>query len=189
RVGASALHADDCVRGCLRACRRARVHAPRARVRVFMPHVEIHIRVLRDTTVPGASMKDIGEEVAVLGLRELPDEVVRIRAVVSGEEKALSVFTDMFDGVLRHLSGILDVDGLLDAGRFWQLVAEVLDDYESDHPEHARGVSGDVDLRAPRFAHSCLNRLQLRNTKQMVDIGNQAESLLYAGTMPNPVAR
>ena len=109
--------------------------------------------------------------------------------MVSGEEKALSVFTDMFDGVLRHLSGILDVDGLLPAGRFWQLVAEVLDDYESDHPEHARGVSGDVDLRAARFAHSCLNRLQLRNTKQMVDIGNQAESLLYAGTMENPVAR
>src|SRR5699024_11039113 len=90
---------------------------------------------------------------------------------------------------LPILTGILDADGLLDAGRFWQLVAEVLDDYESDHPEHARGVSGDVDLRAESFAHSCLNRLQLKNTKQMVDIGNQAESLLYAGTMPNPVAR
>src|SRR5699024_12494508 len=29
-------------------------------------------------------------------------------------------------------------------------------------PIYARGVSGDVDLRAPRFAHSCLNRLQLQ---------------------------
>ena len=188
-IRASGLEPDDWVRSCLRAYLRPLVHALLAHDLVFMPHGENLILVLDDNSVTGAFMKDIGEEVAVLGHRELPDEVERIRAVVSGEEKALSVFTDMFDGVLRHLSGILDVDGLLDAGRFWQLVAEVLDDYESDHPEHARGVSGNVDLRAPRFAHSCLNRLQLRNTKQMVDIGNQAESLLYAGTMPNPVAR
>ena len=85
--------------------------------------------------------------------------------------------------------GILDADGLLPAERFWAIVAETLDDYEAEHPDAARGVSGDVDLRADHFAHSCLNRLQLKNTKQMVDIGNQAESLLYAGTMPNPVAR
>ena len=188
-IRASGLEPDDWVRSCLRAYLRPLVHALLAHDLVFMPHGENLILVLDDNSVTGAFMKDIGEEVAVLGHRELPDEVERIRAVVSGEEKALSVFTDMFDGVLRHLSGILDVDGLLDAGRFWQLVAEVLDDYEFDHPEHARGVSGNVDLRAPRFAHSCLNRLQLRNTKQMVDIGNQAESLLYAGTMPNPVAR
>jgi siderophore synthetase component len=188
-IRASGLEPDDWVRSCLRAYLHPLVHGLLAHDLVFMPHGENLILVLDDNSVTGAFMKDIGEEVAVLGHRELPDEVERIRAVVSGEEKALSVFTDMFDGVLRHLSGILDVDGLLDAGRFWQLVAEVLDDYESDHPEHARGVSGDVDLRAPRFAHSCLNRLQLRNTKQMVDIGNQAESLLYAGTMPNPVAR
>ena len=109
--------------------------------------------------------------------------------MVPGEEKALSVFTDMFDGVLRHLSGILDGDGLLPAERFLAIVAETLDDYEAEHPDAAHGVSGDVDLRAEHFTHSCLNRLQLKNTKQMVDIGNQAESLLYAGTMPNPVAR
>ena len=188
-IGASGLEPDDWVRSCLRAYLRPLVHALLAHDLVFMPHGENLILVLDDNSVTGAFMKDIGEEVAVLGHRELPDEVERIRAVVSGEEKALSVFTDMFDGVLRHLSGILDVDGLLDAGRFWQLVAEVLDDYESDHPEHARGVSGNVDLRAPRFAHSCLNSLQLRNTKQSVDIANQDDSLIYAGTIPNPVAR
>src|SRR5699024_12538097 len=107
-----------------------------------MPHGENFILVLDDSSVTGAFMQDIGEEVAVLGHRELPADVERIRAVVSGEEKALSVFTDMFDGDLRHLSGNLDVDDLLDAGRFWQLVAEERDDYEADHPEHARDVSG-----------------------------------------------
>ncbi|WP_209323544.1 GNAT family N-acetyltransferase [Brevibacterium renqingii] len=188
-IRASELEPEDWVRSYLRVYLRPLLHALLAHDLVFMPHGENLILVLDDSTVTGAFMKDIGEEVAVLGHRELPEEVERIRAVVSGEEKALSVFTDMFDGVLRHLSGILDADGLIRAGRFWGLVGEVLDDYESEHPEHARGVGGDVDLRAPRFDHSCLNRLQLRNTKQMVDIGNQAESLLYAGTMPNPVAR
>ncbi|SDS81916.1 Siderophore synthetase component [Brevibacterium sandarakinum] len=180
---------EDWVRSYLRAYLHPLVHALLAHDLVFMPHGENLILILDEHVVTGAFMKDIGEEVAVLGHRELPGDVERIRALVPGEEKALSVFTDMFDGVLRHLGGILDSDGVLGAQKFWALVAEVLDRYETEHPDLARGLAGDVDLRAERFAHSCLNRLQLRNTKQMVDIGNQAESLLYAGTMRNPVTR
>ena len=45
-----------------------------------------------------------------------------------------------------------------------------------------------VPLFAPRFEHSCLNRLQLLNTLQMVDLTDQAASLQYAGTLENPVA-
>ncbi|WP_152352730.1 GNAT family N-acetyltransferase [Brachybacterium subflavum] len=165
------------------------VHALLGHALVFMPHGENLILRVREQRVVGAFMKDIGEETAVLGPRALPERIARIRAVVPGDEKALSVFTDVFDGVLRHLSGILEADGVLRAETFWQRVAAALDAYEARHPELARGLSGDVDLRTEEFAHSCLNRLQLRNTLQMVDIGNQAESLLYAGTMPNPVAR
>ena len=91
--------------------------------------------------------------------------------------------------MLRHLAGILDADGVLPADRFWSVVAGVLDEYETDHPDLARGLAGDVDLRTGSFAHSCLNRLQLRNTLQMVDLGDQASSLLFAGRMDNPVAR
>ncbi|WP_210602989.1 GNAT family N-acetyltransferase [Brevibacterium oceani] len=188
-IRASGQDSAAWVRSYLRAYLYPLVHALLAHDLVFMPHGENLILVLDEHTVTGAFMKDIGEEVAVLGHRELPADVERIRAVVPGEEKALSVFTDMFDGVLRHLSGILDADGLLPAEQFWTVVAEVLDEYEAAHPEAAGGVNGDVDLRAESFAHSCLNRLQLKNTKQMVDIGNQAESLLYAGSMDNPVAR
>ena len=188
-IRASGQTPEDWVRSYLRAYLHPLVHSLLAHDLVFMPHGENLILILDDHVVTGAFMKDIGEEVAVLGHRDLPDDVERIRALVPGEEKALSVFTDMFDGVLRHLGGILDFDGVLGADRFWALVAEVLDRYEAEHADLARGLAGDVDLRAERFAHSCLNRLQLRNTKQMVDIGNQAESLLYAGTMANPVAR
>lgn len=188
-IRASGETPEDWVRSYLRGYLPPLVHALLAHDLVFMPHGENLILILDEHVVTGAFMKDIGEEVAVLGHRDLPGDVERIRALVPGEEKALSVFTDMFDGVLRHLGGILDSDGVLGAQKFWALVAEVLDRYETEHPELARGLAGDVDLRAERFAHSCLNRLQLRNTKQMVDIGNQAESLLYAGTMRNPVAR
>lgn len=188
-IRASGLTSRDWVRSYLEAYVVPLVHALLAHDLVFMPHGENLILRLRENTVTGAFMKDIGEEVAVVSTRELPADIARIRAVVPGDEKALSIFTDVFDGVLRHLSGTLHADGTLPAEDFWKLVAECLDRYELAHPGTAHGLAGDVDLRAERFAHSCLNRLQLRNTLQMVDIGNQAESLLYAGTMRNPVAR
>ncbi|PWH05431.1 siderophore synthetase [Brachybacterium endophyticum] len=188
-IRASGIAPSTWVEDYLGAYLQPLVHALLAHDVVFMPHGENLILRVKDQRVVGAFMKDIGEETAVLGPRSLSENIERMRARVPGDEKALSIFTDVFDGVLRHLSGILDADGLLDAQSFWRLVARSLDAYESRHPGQARGLAGDVDLRSGAFAHSCLNRLQLRNTLQMVDIGNQAESLLYAGTMPNPVAR
>lgn len=153
----------------------------------FMPHGENLILVLRDGVVRRALMKDIGEEVVMLGDRPLPDGVERIRQVVDDEEKALAIFTDVFDGVLRHLSGILAEDGVLGEDLFWALVAETIDRHAAEHPDLRSGPG--IDLRAGRFAHSCLNRLQLRNTLQMVDLTSQSESLIYAGTLVNPTRR
>ena len=45
------------------------------------------------------------------------------------------------------------------------------------------------DLLRPEFRHSCLNRLQLRNTLEMVDLAGPAESMLDAGMLANPAAR
>ncbi|WP_311201101.1 IucA/IucC family protein [Brachybacterium paraconglomeratum] len=186
---ASGLPPEPWLAGYLRAYLRPLVHLLLAHDVVVMPHGENLILRVREQQVIGAFYKDIGEEMAVVGRRALPEGMERVRAVVPGEEKALSIFTDVFDGVLRHLAGILDADGILPSDRFWGQVASVLDEYEADHPGLARGLAGDVDLRAGSFAHSCLNRLQLRNTLQMVDLGDQASSLLFAGRMGNPVAR
>jgi len=164
------------------------VHCLRAHDLAFMPHGENLVLVLRDGVVRRVYMKDIGEEIAVLGARSLPSGVERVQSVVDDDEKALAIFTDVFDGVLRHLAGILAVDDVLAEDRFWAVVADVVDRHAAEHPDLApRGGRG-VDLRVPRFAHSCLNRLQLRNTLQMVDLTDQSASLLYAGTMANPVA-
>lgn len=193
-VAASALPAVDWVRAYLRAYLLPLVHCLRAYDLAFMPHGENLILVLEDAVPVGVFMKDIGEEVALLsapspgsGRRTppVPEDVQRIIAEVDDREKALAIFTDVFDGVLRHLAGILHVDGTLDEHTFWALVAECVDEHEVAHPHLASGI----DLRAETFAHSCLNRLQLRNTLQMVDLANQSESLIYAGEMANPIAR
>jgi siderophore synthetase component len=184
-VRASGVGPDDWVRAYLDAYLYPLVHCLLAHDLAFMPHGENLVLVLRDHVIRRVFMKDIGEEAAVLGERALPPDVERVRAVVDDTEKALAVFTDVFDGVLRHLAGILAVDGVLGEDRFWALVAETVDRHRTEHPD----LHGRVDLRAPRFAHSCLNRLQLRNTLQMVDLTDQSSSLIYAGTLANPVAR
>jgi len=44
------------------------------------------------------------------------------------------------------------------------------------------------DVFAAEFAHSCLNRLQLGNNQQMVDLSDPGSSLKFAGTLTNPIA-
>jgi siderophore synthetase component len=189
-VRESGIAPEEWLRAYLDAYLYPLVHCLMTYELAFMPHGENLILVLRDGVVRRAVMKDIGEEVAVLGEQPLPDRIERIRSVVDDEEKALAVFTDVFDGVLRHLSGILAEDGVLGEERFWALVAETIDRHAAEHPDTAaRGGRPGIDLRAARFAHSCLNRLQLRNTLQMVDLTNQSESLIYAGTLANPAGR
>lgn len=184
-VRASGIGPEPWLRAYLDAYLYPLVHCLRAHDLAFMPHGENLVLVLRDGVVCRAFMKDVGEEVAVLSDRTLPEQVARVAAPVDDAEAALAIFTDVFDGVLRHLAGILAVDGVLREDRFWALVAETIDRHHAEHP----GLASGVDLRAPRFAHSCLNRLQLRNTLQMVDLADQSSSLLYAGTLANPVAR
>ncbi|MBO0610247.1 GNAT family N-acetyltransferase [Myceligenerans salitolerans] len=188
-IRASGLDAAHWVRSYLDAYLYPLVHCLLAHDLAFMPHGENLVLVLRDHVVTRTFMKDIGEETAVLGPRALPAPVQRVRAVVPDDEKALAVFTDMFDGVLRHLSGILAADGVLPTARFWTIVGDVVDRHHDEHPavaaRHGRELG--VDLRAQTFAHSCLNRLQLRDTRQMVDLTDQASSLIYAGRLTNPI--
>ncbi|WP_277208457.1 GNAT family N-acetyltransferase [Isoptericola croceus] len=189
-VRTSGISAEAWLRAYLDAYLYPLVHCLRAHDLAFMPHGENLVLVLRDGVVHRAFMKDIGEEVAVLSDRArsagtLPDDIARITVPVDDAQKALAIFTDVFDGVLRHLAGILAVDGVLGEDRFWALVGETIDRHHDEHPD----VESGVDLRATRFAHSCLNRLQLRNTLQMVDLADQSSSLIYAGTLANPVGR
>lgn len=184
-VRASGIPAVEWVRSVLRAYLRPVVHCLLAHDLAFMPHGENLILILDEHVPTGVFMKDIGEEVALLSARTLPEDVRRIVSPVDDEEKALAIFTDVFDGVLRHLAGILHIDGVLPEIEFWRLVAETVDEHAAEHPH----LDSLVDLRADSFAHSCLNRLQLRNTLRMVDLADQSSSLMYAGRLENPIGR
>ncbi|MDG4824038.1 GNAT family N-acetyltransferase [Asanoa sp. WMMD1127] len=185
-VQESGLPAGQWVAAYLRAYVRPVVHCILRHDLAFMPHGENVIMVLAGHVPTRVFMKDIGEEVAVMSLdRPLPPEIERIRIDVSDDVKALALHTDVLDGFLRHLAGILDGDGVLPWDRFWALVADCVDAHAADHPD----LRGRLDLARPEFAHSCLNRLQLRNTLQMVDLTDQAGSLIFAGTLANPIAR
>jgi siderophore synthetase component len=187
-IAASGRSPEEWVATYLRAYLRPLVHCLLAYDLAFMPHGENLVMVLDEHVPTRMLMKDIGEEVAVMGELPLPAEVERIRADVPMDVRALAIHTDVFDGVLRHLAAILDEAGVLAGERFWALTADCVAEHERDHPELAPAAAS-YDLMRERFDHSCLNRLQLRNTLQMVDLTDQASSLIFAGTLANPIAR
>ncbi|GAB6983832.1 GNAT family N-acetyltransferase [Nocardioides pyridinolyticus] len=187
-IGASGLDAAGWVRRYLDAYLRPIVHCLLAHDLAFMPHGENLVLVLRDQVPVRAIMKDIGEEVAVMSTsRPLPEEVERVRVDIDQDTRSLALHTDVFDGVLRHLAAILHTDGVLDERVFWAEARDCVQRHADEHPELASAAAA-YDLRRAEFRHSCLNRLQLRNTLEMVDLADQSQSLIYAGALDNPIA-
>jgi siderophore synthetase component len=151
----------------------------------FMPHGENVILVLNDDVVERVILKDIAEEIVVMDpTAALPAGVDRIRVTVPEEEKILSIFTDVFDCFLRFLNAVLAEAGTLTEEEFWRTVAECVHDYRVANPGPARRY----DLFAERFALSCLNRLQLRDNQQMIDLGDPSAALQFVGELDNPIA-
>jgi len=156
---------------------------------VFMPHGENVILVLDGGAVDRVVFKDIAEEIAVMDPdADLPAQVQRVRVDVPEEMKVLSLFTDVFDCFLRHLNAVLVTEGVLDEEAFWRTVAACVSDYRDSVPDLAGKVQR-YDLFAEEFALSCLNRLQLRNNQQMLDLADPSAALQLIGTLRNPIAR
>lgn len=150
----------------------------------FMPHGENVILTLENSVPVGANLKDIAEEVVVASPdTQVPPGAERILHSLSDDDLSQCFHTDVVDGFLRHLSAIFAQDQLLDVTEFWSTVAKRLRHYESLNPEVKR-----LELFAPEVQLSCLNRLQLRNTKTMVDLSDPVDSLIYAGSIANPLA-
>lgn len=155
----------------------------------FMPHGENVILVLERHVPVAAWLKDIAEEAAILDTaRPLPEAVRRLAVAVPEEMKTLSLFTDVFDGFLRFLCAVLAGEQGYPAERFWLRVAEQIAAYQEAFPELGERFER-YDLFAPELAHSCLNRLQLRNNRHMLDLADPVKGLAFAGTLENPVAR
>jgi len=155
---------------------------------VFMPHGENMILVLEQHVPVKGIMKDITEEVLILSSETpLPDNVKRLYAPTPDEIKPLSIFTDIFDCFFRFVGVIFEEYSDYSAEAFWEQVAIAIQRYQDSHPELEHRFQ-QYDLFMPEFTRSCLNRLQLRNNKQMVDLANPNNNLQFFGTLKNPVA-
>ncbi|GAA2081103.1 desferrioxamine E synthetase DesD [Streptomyces albiaxialis] len=156
---------------------------------VFMPHGENVILALDEHGTPRrAFFKDLAEEIAVMNAETvLPPQVERIRADVPEDMKVLSLFTDVFDCFFRFLSATLAEADAMDEDTFWSTVAACVRDYQESAP-HLADRFARYDLFAEEFALSCLNRLQLRDNQQMVDLQDPAGALQLTGTLRNPLA-
>ncbi|MBE4739558.1 IucA/IucC family protein [Streptomyces caniscabiei] len=184
----SGLTPTEWLRRYLKAYLTPLLHSFYAYDLVFMPHGENVILVLKDGVVERAIYKDIAEEIAVMDPDAvLPPTVERLRVDVPEDKKLLSIFTDVFDCFFRFLAANLAEEGVLDEEDFWRTVAESVRDYQHAMPELADKFA-QYDMFAPEFALSCLNRLQLRNNKQMVDLADPAGALQLVGNLKNPIA-
>ncbi|MEU9466387.1 IucA/IucC family siderophore biosynthesis protein [Streptomyces avermitilis] len=184
----SGLTPVEWLRRYLRAYFTPLLHSFYAYDLVYMPHGENVILVLKDGAVQRAIYKDIAEEIAVLDPQAvLPPAVERIRVEVPEDKKLLSIFTDVFDCFFRFLAANLAGEGILGEEDFWRTVAESVREYQESTPELADKFR-QYDMFAPEFALSCLNRLQLRDNKQMVDLADPSGALQLAGNLKNPIA-
>ncbi|MBO4256619.1 IucA/IucC family protein [Streptomyces griseorubiginosus] len=184
----SGLAPTEWLRRYLRAYYTPLLHSFYAYDLVYMPHGENVILVLKDGVVQRAVYKDIAEEIAVMDPDAvLPPTVERLRVDVPEDKKLLSVFTDVFDCFFRFLAADLATEGILEEDGFWRTVAEVTREYQESVPELADKFER-YDLFAPEFALSCLNRLQLRDNRQMVDLADPSGALQLVGYLKNPIA-
>ena len=144
-IAASGLEPRAWVRRYLRCYLRPLVHALLAHDLAFMPHGENLILVLEDhVPVRALVMKDIGEEVALMRDRPLPADVERARLSATDDVKALGIFTDVFDGVLRGTCRRSSRPTACCPRRpSGALVESCIDEHPHDHP-HLREQRGPV---------------------------------------------
>lgn len=187
-IEASGLTASEWLQRYLQAYLTPLLHCFYQYQVVFMPHGE-NLIIKLDSGIPvGAYMKDIGEEVIVFGNGEhIPEEIKRIHVELPDDIAVLSIFTDVFDGFFRFLAPIFEDTTNVTTQQFWKQVAETILQYQVQHPELAESFKR-YDLFVDDFLHSCLNRLQFANNKQMVDLTDPAAALQFIGKLKNPVA-
>jgi siderophore synthetase component len=155
---------------------------------VFMPHGENLILILENNVPVRAIMKDITEEVAIMNDdKVLPENIKRLAISVTDEVKVLSIFTDVFDYIFRYIGHILVEYTDYPEEQFWELVADCITAYQLSHPQLEDKYKA-CDLFVPEFIRSCLNRLQIGNNQQMVDLSDPIKNLQFIGTLKNPVA-
>ena len=187
-IKTSGLSTEEWIRFYLKAYLSPLIHCFYTYDLVFMPHGENIILVLENNKPISILLKDITEEAVILNPDVvLPDELSRMYAPVPDDVKLLSIFTDVFDGFFRYLVSILEEHMNFSEQSFWKLVADNIIVYQRRYPQLEEKFKK-YNLFADSFKLSCLNRLQLNNHKQMIDLDDPVALLQFAGEITNPLA-
>ncbi|MEO8533882.1 MAG: IucA/IucC family siderophore biosynthesis protein [Flavobacterium sp.] len=187
-IKASGISAKSWIKSYLNAYLLPLLHCFYEHEMVFMPHGENLILVFENHIPVKAIMKDITEEVMVFNVKtELPEKAKRIQMEMNEPLKILCLFNDVFQFYFRFLSAILSETQTLSESDFWEEVADCVHEYQETHP-HLKEQFKKYNLFVPEFDSCCLNRLQLRNNKQMLDLASPIESLQFVGKLKNPIA-
>lgn len=193
-IRASGLAVGDWLGRYLHCYLHPLLHCFYAHKLVFSPHCENVILVLEDHVPVGVIIKDIAEDIGVLDpdgeqRAALPEPVRHLALRVPEHVMTLSIFTDVFDCVFRFLAAILEEHAGYSEVSFWRAVADSIGAYERARPELADRFAR-YDLFASTFIRNCLNRLQLTNHEEMVDLNapEPVDSLQFVGTLTNPIA-
>ena len=187
-IKASGIDAKSWIRCYLDAYLSPLLHCFYQHEMVFMPHGENLILVLENQIPVKAIMKDITEEVMVFNTQmELPDKAKRVQIEAKDSFKILCLFNDVFQFYFRFLSAVLSESETLSENDFWSAVADCIHEYQEEHP-HLEVQFKKYNLFVSEFDSCCLNRLQLRNNKQMLDLASPIESLQFVGKLKNPIA-
>lgn len=156
---------------------------------VFMPHGENLILVLDEKVPVTILMKDIGEEIAILnGSASLPKNVAQLAVSLDENMKLNYILLDIFDCIFRFIAPLLDRHTSVSEHTFWALVADKVRAYQTSHPQFADKYHR-YDLFQSTFVRTCLNRIQLNNNQQMIDIEDREQNLRFAGDIDNPLHR
>ncbi|MBV8045746.1 MAG: IucA/IucC family siderophore biosynthesis protein [Paludibacterium sp.] len=188
-IYASGLSTEAWLRRYLEAYLRPLLHCFYQYDLVFMPHGENLILILDRHMPARVLMKDIAEEIGLVDRANAPPGAMeRIYTHVPDELRTLWLLTDVFDCFFRFLAAILHEQGHFPETLFWAEVAGCVQRYQADTP-HLADKFARYDLFAPTFTRSCLNRLQLANNRQMVNLADPSQGLQFHGTLENPIAR
>lgn len=183
----SPLNAEQWLLKYLSAYLKPLLHCLFAHEIAFMPHGENLILKLEKNVPVGVFMKDITEEVVLFEEeKKLPEAVKRLVVKTTDEIKALSILTDVFDCFFRFMGQIVEEYKIMSEDTFWRLVAQSITEYQEEHPELNEKFEKS-NLFSEDFFLSCLNRLQLQNNKQMVDLTDPVNSLQFRGRIKNPI--
>ncbi len=188
-ISASGLSTQEWLRRYLESYLAPLLHCLYAYDLMFMPHGENIIMVLENHIPQHIFMKDLAEEILVMNPdADLPEKASRVKVDMPEEMKTLTILSDVFDGIFRYLAAILDEQGSYSQDLFWQSVADCILSYQHNHPE-LREQFVRYDLFTPEIKRCCLNRLQIANNRQMLDLADPAQSLQFADNLINPIAK